>query len=285
MLNQLLSSPALEVLENIIAALDKTVTPPTWFGAYHILCMCIIFGLCGVVIWKGRNVSDTQFNLIIGLTSGVLLLFEIYKQLVLSYDASTDTWVYLWNEFPFQFCSTPMYVMLIISLLENGKVKDSLCAFMATYNLFAGLAVTIYPGGVFIENAGINVQTMVHHGTMLIMGVFMYASGRVKPDHSTVFKGFPIFLLLVAMAVAMNTLYAEYGPKEYYFSMFFIAPGLGCPFPVFDLILLYAPYPIFLLSYVGLFTVAGYLISMFTYIIIRRKNTSTKFHYGEYKHE
>ncbi len=277
MLN-LLDSSALTFLERIIATLDITVTPPTWFGPYHILCLVVIFGLCGLVIWKGRNVSDTQFNLTLGLLAGVLLLLEAYKQLIYAYDGPTDTWAYCWNEFPFQFCSTPMYVMLVISLLENGKVKDSLCAFMATYNLFAGLAVTVYPGGVFIENAGINIQTMVHHGTMLIMGVFMYASGKVKPSHTTVLKALPTFLLLLSMAIAMNTLYAQYGPKEYYFSMFYIAPGLGCPFPVFDVLIFTAPYPVFLLTYAGLFTLAGYLLSMTAYLVMRSRKKYTNYH-------
>ena len=248
---------------------------PTCFGVYHILSLCIIFGLCALVLWKGKKVSDKQFDCIIGITAGVLLLFELYKQLILSYNAEKGTWAYYWTQFPFQFCSTPMYVMLLISLLKNGKLKNSLCSFIATYSLFAGIAVCIYPGTVFVDHLGINLQTMVHHGAMLIVGVFMYACGKVKPCHKTVLYALPTFLVLIAMAITMNSIYAAYGDTKYTFTMFYIAPGLSCPFPVFDILLEKAPYPVFLLTYVSLFTLAGYLVSMAAYLIIKLRKRMT----------
>ena len=81
-----------------------------------------------------------------------------------------------------------MYIFLIAALIKKGKVQDSLFAFLGTYALFAGLAVMLYPNDVFTTTIGINIQTMVHHGLMLVGGVYILASGRAKLEHKTILK-------------------------------------------------------------------------------------------------
>ena len=248
--------------ERLLALLSGEVNLPTSYGWYHLLCLAITIGLCVLVVLKAKNISDKKFNLIIGITAGTLLLLEIYKQLIYSYDSSADSWGYRWHAFPFQFCSTPMYVLLLASLLKNGKVKDSLCAFMATYGFFAGLAVMIYPGDVFSYYFGINVQTMVHHGMMVVIGVFMYVTGRVKLSHKTILKALPVFASLVAIALTANVLYEYFGDPNQTFNMFFISPYYPCTLPVLSLFYGKMPYVLFLALYLFGFTAAGYVMSL-----------------------
>ena len=47
---------------------------------------------------------------------------------------------YAWYAFPWQFCSTPMYIGLLAGL-SKGKLHDHFCAYLATFALFAGTAV------------------------------------------------------------------------------------------------------------------------------------------------
>lgn len=253
--------------ELILKALDGQMTTPTSFGWYHLVCLTLVVALCAVVVLTARNLSDKQFNLIVGITAGVLLLLEVYKQLNFSYEYATDTWSYQWYAFPFQFCSTPMYVMLAGVLVRNEKVRQSLFSFLATYGLFAGTAVMLYPNDVFIGTIGINVQTMVHHGMMVVIGVFMYVSGRVKLSHKTVLHALPTFCALVFLALTANILYGHFGDSEQTFNMFFISPYYECTLPVLSLIEPLVPYPVFLCCYIFGFTAAGYVMSLIAMLV------------------
>ncbi|MBQ7948731.1 MAG: YwaF family protein [Clostridia bacterium] len=250
------------LFEQLLAALDGQMNTPTWFGWFHILCLAVVIGLCVLIVLKCRNISDRKFNLALGITAGVLLLLEVYKQFNFTYDHATDSWEYSWYAFPFQFCSTPMYVMLAASLIQNEKVKRSLCSFLATYGLFAGTAVMLYPNDVFIGTIGINIQTMVHHGMMVVMGVFMYVSGKVKLSHKTILYAIPTFCVLVAIALTGNILYGEFGDPEQTFNMFYISPYYPCTLPVLSAIYNNTSYPLFLFCYIFGFTAAGYVMSL-----------------------
>ncbi|MBQ7323989.1 MAG: YwaF family protein, partial [Clostridia bacterium] len=241
-------------LEQILKFLSAQMDRPTLYGWYHILCFVVTIGLCVLVYFKARKLTDKQFNLILGLSGALLLLLELYKQLQYSYDHVTDTWGYQWYAFPFQFCATPMYILVLASLLKNGKVKDSLCSYLATYALFAGTAVMFYPGDVFIRVIGINIQTMIHHGGMVVIGVFMYVSGRVKFSHTTVLKALPTFCTCLGLAMIMNILYGHFGDPNQDFNMFFISPYYPCTLPVLSSIYGKEPYPIFMIVYIFVFT-------------------------------
>ncbi len=256
------SSNGVSFFERILAFLSGEMNRPTLYGWYHLLCLIIVVGLCVLIFFKARNLTDKQVDLILGLSAATLLFLELYKQLVFSYDFATDEWSYHWYAFPFQFCSTPMYVMLTASLVRNQKVKDALYSFMATYGLFAGAVVMFYPGDVFIETIGINVQTMIHHGGMVVIGFLLYVSGRAKISHKTILHALPVFCALVSIALTANILYGNFGDPEQTFNMFFISPYYPCTLPVLNLFYGKVPYVVFLFLYVGGFTAAGYIVSL-----------------------
>lgn len=248
--------------EQLLKLLDGRMERPTLFGWYHLLCLAVTVGLCVLVFLRARNLPDKTFNLIIGTTALALILLEAYKQLNFSFNSTTGEWSYQWYAFPFQFCATPMYVLLVASLVPNGKVKDSLCAFMATYGLFAGAAVMFYPGDVFIETIGINIQTMIHHGMMVVIGVFMYVSGRAKLSHKTILQALPTFAILVGVAMTANLLYGAFGDPNQSFNMFYISPYYPCTLPVLSMFYGQVPYVIFLAIYVFGFSLAGYVMCL-----------------------
>lgn len=248
--------------EKILKALDGQMTTPTSYGWFHLMWIGIVIGLCVLVALKCRKLNSKQFRTITIIVASVLILFEIYKQLNFSFNSSTGEWHYQWYAFPFQFCSTPMYVLLLIGLLKENKFSNWLCSFMATFGLFAGVVVMLYPNDVFISTIGINIQTMLHHGMMIVMGVFMIATGRAKLEHKTILKGMAVFGALVATAFALNlTWYLSVAPadKTYYFNMFYISPFVRCHLPVLGNIW-DINYVLFLVSYLFGFSLAGYLM-------------------------
>ncbi len=235
---------------------------PGLYGWYHLLCAAITIALCVFVFFKARNLSNKQFDLILGITAGTLILLEIYKQLLYSYNPGDDTWAYEWYAFPYQFCSTPMYVMLAAILIKNEKVRTALYAYLATYGFFAGTVVLIYPGDVFSKFIGINAQTMIHHGAMVVMGVLMYVLGRAKFSHKTILNALPVFGIAVAIALGLNIVYHFFGDPEQTFNMFFISPYYPCTLAVLKFFFGKVPYPVFLMIYVVGFTLAGGVMTL-----------------------
>lgn len=257
-----LDSPPRSSFERFLMALDGQMSEPKCYGWFHLLCILLTVAGCVFVSLKCRNLSDRRVRATVGCTAALLILLEIYKQLNFAYDSETGEWSYAWSAFPFQFCSTPMYVMAAAAFCKKGKLQTKLYEFLSTYGLFAGLLVMLYPASVFTETIGINIQTMIHHGMMIVIGVFLYASGRVRIERRTVWRAAPVFLVLFLAALLMNGVYAVCGDPEQNFNMFYLSPRGSAPVGFIDVLFDVIPYPIILTGYAAGFTFAGFLTTM-----------------------
>ena len=196
-------------------------------------------------------------------TSVVVIVLELYKQInyTLGYDTGTVIADFQWYAFPFQFCSTPMYVGLLMGITRRGKVHDALAAYLATFSVFAGLCVLLYPNDVFIGTIGINIQTMICHCSMIVIGIYLMATGYVKAEHKTVLKAASVFAVAVGLAAVMNEIAYYSGLLETEtFNMFFISPHCEPSLPVYSIVQQHVPYPWCLIIYIAVFTLAAYLI-------------------------
>lgn len=265
--------------EKILKALDGSMPRPVSFGWFHFLCLGIVIVAAVLLAWFGRKTTDKQNRIIMLVLSLTMIIFEIYKQLNYSYTWTTDTWSYQWYAFPFQFCSTPMFIGLIAACIPKGRVQEAMFCFLGTFGLFAGLSVMLYPNDVFINTIGINIQTMLHHGIMLIMGVYVLSSGRAKLKWTTILKASIVFVALTAMAIIMDIIYVKAGGNQT-FNMFYISPYFECTLPVLSLIYLKVPYYVFLPIYILGFMLAGFVILLIAmginWIIQKAKNNKSK---------
>ena len=246
------------MFDSIMNFLQIKMTTPIAYGWYHILSIAVVIGLCIFLGIKFRNASEKGIKRFLLIMSIIMIALEIYKQLVFSYTPGKG-WDYQWYAFPFQFCSTPMYVCLVAALVKKGKFQECLYSFLATFSLFAGLAVMFYPGDVFMGLVGINIQTMVHHGGMLLIGVVLLASKSVKLEHKTIIKASYVFLTLVGAAILFSCIYVWLGGTET-FNLFFISPYYPSTLPVFNIIYQKVPYIVFLLLYILSFVFIAYVV-------------------------
>ncbi len=244
--------------EKILSALDGQMAKPTPYGWFHLLFLGLMICATVLVILICKKISSKKFRLITLIVAIVLIVLELYKQLNYSYTPSTDTWSYQWYAFPFQFCSTPMYILLLIGILKENKLSKWLCSFMGTFGLFAGLIVMFYPNTVFVSTVGINIQTMIHHGAMFVMGVFMHITGRVEYKHKTMLKAMAVFGVLCLSALLMDIVWHFVGINQT-FNMFFISPYYKCELVILDKIQ-EINYFLFLVSYLFGFSLAGYIV-------------------------
>ncbi|MBQ8238470.1 MAG: YwaF family protein [Oscillospiraceae bacterium] len=247
----------------LLELLNAKMDVPEMYGWFHVFFFVLSI-FAGIVLCRRCPKPDEAFIrkllLIISLT---VMALEVYKQINFSfrYDGETISFDYQWYAFPFQFCSTPMYIGLLSAVARNRHLHECLCAYLATYGFFAGLCVMFYPSTVFIDTIGINIQTMICHGSMVTIGIYLLFSGYVQQKAATIRKALPVFAILAAMAMGMNELAYRTGLLETEtFNMFFISPYCAPELPVYSLVQGFIPFPWCLLFYVAGFTAAGALV-------------------------
>jgi hypothetical protein len=132
---------------------------------------------------------------------------------------------------------------------------------LATYAVLAGAAVMIYPGVVYVEVVGINIQTMICHGSMVVIGAYLLGSGHVQLSLKSVLKAMPVFAICVSLAAIMNEVAHATGLLENHnFNMFYISPYLECTLPVYSLVHNAVAFPVNLIIYVLGFSAAACVI-------------------------
>lgn len=156
-----------------------------------------------------------------------------------------------------------MYIGLLPAVVRRKSLHMRLCSYLATYALFAGICVMVYPATVFIDTVGINIQTMVCHGSMITTGIVLLRTGYVKLAPKTIIRAFPVFLTLVFAAMVMNEVAYQTGLLETEtFNMFFISPYCAPELPVYSQLQGIVPFPFSVLIYIAGFTAASGIIML-----------------------
>ena len=248
------------LLNTILSFLNGEMNTPVPYQSlgqswFHYMALVLVTIATIIAVTRLKNASDVKLRRFLLVFAGLLIAFEIYKQLIFSYQAG---WNYQWYAFPFQFCSTPMYVALFAGLTKNKKIQQALINFLGTYGLFAGLAVMLYPNDVFIGTIGINIQTMVHHGAMMVVGIALLAN-QVKLTSKSIFSAIAVFSILVTMAIVMNFIHNTW-IADGTFNMFFINPLYNNHIPVLTLIEPLVSHFLFVIIYIVGFALVAYLM-------------------------
>ena len=252
------------MLAELLEILDSEMNRPELYGWFHCLWLLITAAVTVFLCRFCRNADPKRVCRIILMVALAVIALEIYKQINYTFRVNEKGQIqrdYQWYAFPFQFCSTPMYVGLLAGVFRKGKVHKALCAYLATYAVFAGAAVMAYPADVFIKTIGINIQTMVCHGSMIVVGVYLMYVGYVKVEHKTILKALPVFACALTIAVVLNEMMvASDLLKGETFNMFFVSPHFAPSLPVYSLVQQVVPYPFCLVIYIVGFTAAAYLV-------------------------
>ncbi len=253
--------------EKLLDILSYNVeTKPTSYGWLHLLFTAIVIGVTVFLCVRYKKCSDKKFRIIIGICWAIMFLFEVYKQLQYSCktDGTTANWDYQWYVFPFQFCSTPLYVLPLVIFLPDGKVRNACISYTALFALFAGIAVFAYPEGIFTREILISIQSLTHHGIQMVTGVFaaVWCQHKYKAKFWTnefYFGGLIVFAVMSAIAMTLNlTVQPAVEPNT--FNMFYISPYRNSSLPVLSSIQPVVPYAVFLILYLFGFALCGLIV-------------------------
>jgi len=174
------------MLATFFESISWPMEPPPAYGAFHILFTLIGFAVCGFSAWKLRNVSDKTACHILFACGLVLTLSEVFKQFFCYYVIADGT--YHWGEFPFQLCSIPMYLCLIVPWLKLGKLRRALYSFMVLYNLLGGAIAFTEPSGLLHGHLFLTAHSCVWHMLLVFVGLFLCAvQARRQPEERLCF--------------------------------------------------------------------------------------------------
>lgn len=256
----------MNILTFLLKILDtKLPSTPEPYGAFHIVSCALSIALAVILCVSFRKHKDqNKVRRTVFVISLIVLISEILKQINFSAtfpETGGVLWDFQWYAFPFQFCSIPMYVGILQGFIKKGKLHNALCAFLASYAIFAGVCVMIYPISVFTPTLFICIQTMLCHGTMLPVGAYLIYSGHIRMKARAFLGAMAVFGVALSSAVLLNelTYYSGILCGET-FNMFFVSRHFECTLPVYSAVHLAVPYPLNLIIYFLGFSAAAYLV-------------------------
>lgn len=254
------------MLESIFESVSWPMVPPQTYGTFHIGLTFIGFSLCALVAWKLRHVSDKTAERILFFCGIVLAVTEVFKQLFCFYVIEGGT--YHWSEFPFQMCSVPMYMCLIVPFMKSEKMKRAMYSFMALYNLLGGAISFAEPSGLFHDYVFLTVHSCIWHMLLVFIGLFVCMSNRGGTEKEDYGSATLIFIALCEIAFLMNWFVQSVLNKQ--MNMFFVGPG-NSPIIVFKQISEQFGWYINTPIYIAAVSLGAYLVFVIIYWVKYKK--------------
>ncbi len=256
-----------EILIQFLELLKREMIKPEPFGAWHIVSLICMLMLTAILVIFLRNISDRAMRLIVLVGWLIMVIFEVIRQLIFSLTIvdGSFVWCYNWVQFPFQFCSSPLYALPLVFLLKDCALRRGFIAFLSSFSLLAGMVVMAYPNSVFSIYSGINVQTMVHHGLQVVLGIYLFAYSRRHMRWKTFLGAIVIFGIFFVIALILNeTVYNFLSKNEIaeQFNMFFISPYfyLETDLPIVTFLRNFISHRTFLRLYAVAFPIGAFII-------------------------
>lgn len=170
------------------------------------------------IFFRLRSLPDRTADRILFACGLFLAVSETYKQLFLYYFINHRS--YDWWFFPFQLCSLPMYLCLLLPFIKDRTVKTTLYTFMQDYNLLGGIAALLVPEGFLGIHWTLSVHGYVWHTMLILIGIFIFLTGRSALSGKGFARTIPVFVICCCIATLINI----YAPGHGRADMFYISP-------------------------------------------------------------
>lgn len=238
----------MKLLEGLISVINIEMEEPAAYGGFHLFCALVVAFLGALLALRYKDSGDRTFRQVIGAMFFVMFAFELMKQTLfcMSVEEGRVVYEYNWTDFPFQLCSTPLYVLPLLAFAPDGWLRDMAAAYTMTFAFIGGLATYIVPGTIFTTSVFRNIQTVIHHGVQIVSGVYTASHCRRRVSRRLYLLGVGLFSALYLVANLLNTvgykLLVSLGAFEegYSFNMFYVSPRADQSTPMlndfFDLV-------------------------------------------------
>ena len=263
-------------MEEFLHFLQAEMEVPGVISWFHFLMLIPIIALAIIIPFFFRNASEKTYKRILFIFWIVLLVLELFKQLLKSFHYGNPSyWEYSIRDFPFSLCSMVYYfipIILFVNKEKHPKIVDSATGYLCFISLAAGIVVCIYTDMVMSNLIFINVQSLIHHGSQVILGVFIYVWNRKNITIKTMYRSLIAFVITAVIAIIINVSF-----YPHFINMFFINPTRITNAPIGNIIQENAGYPVYLLVFlvtVSLVTFLTYLVETSIYKAVLKKKSS-----------
>ena len=261
-------------MEEFMHFLQGTMEEPGIISWFHFIALIPIIAASILVPLFFKDAKEKTYKRILLIIWILLIILEIFKQLVKSFHYGNPSyWEYSVRDFPFSICSMVYYLMPIILFVnkeKHPKIVDAAIGYLSFITLTMGIIVCIYTKMVTSDLIYINVQTMVHHGALIVIGVYIYVWNRKSITIKTFYRSLIAFGITAAIAIIINL---AFYPR--FINMFFINPTRITNLPIGNIVQEKAGYPVYLiglLAVISLVTYLTYLVETSIYkAIIKRR--------------
>lgn len=242
-------------IEKIIFLLKSEMKEPAPYGLFHLLCLFLMLIIIFILYKFKKNYSDKQLKIALGVYGITALILEILKQISWSIDydilTKTITWDYQWYAFPFQLCTTPIFISIICMFMKKNKIRNSLLSYISYITILGSISTMLLPSSCFVEDILVNIHTMWLHLGSFVISIYLMMTGEVKINIKSLISAIKVFLIFVFLAQSLNIIIYNLGILNgETFNMFYISPYFISTLPVFNIIQESVPFMLYLLIYI-----------------------------------
>ena len=249
-------------MEEFIHFLQGRMEEPGIISWFHFIALIPIIALAILIPLFFKDAKEKVYKRILFIFWIVLITLEIFKQLIKSFHYGEPSyWEYSIRDFPFSICSMVYYLMPIILFVnkeKHPKIVDAAIGYFSFITLSMGIVVCIYTKMVTSDLIFINIQTFVHHGSLIILGVYIFVWNRKSITIKTYYRSLIAFAITAAIAIIINLAF-----YPHFINMFFINPTRITNLPIGNVVQEKAGYPVYLIGFLA--TIA--LVTFLTYLV------------------
>ena len=244
----------------------------SWF---HFIALIPIIAASILIPFFFKDAKEKTYKTILLITWIVLTNLEIFKQLVKAYHYGEPSyWEYSIRDFPFSICSMVYYfvpIILFVNKEKHPKIVDAAIGYLCFITLTMGIVVCVYTKMATSTLIYINIQTFIHHGSQIVLGVFIYVWNRKSITIKTFYRSLIAFAITAVIAILINVIF-----YPHFINMFFINPTRITNLPIGNVVQEKAGYPVYLigfLSLIALMTFLTYLVETSIYKAVTKKSS------------
>lgn len=198
---------------------------PPLFGELHLFLAVLYISFSVLLAHFAVRLSFNERIRLFSFTGWVLLASEVFKQ-VFVYQVVCGGVCNLWY-LPFQLCSVPMYLCILLPFLNEKNQKTAL-TFMLGYTFVSAVATFIYPEDILRPYIILTIHGFDWHAVLLFISLTIGLSGMADLSFRGFIRSTYLFLGLCVIAIMINII-TEYacvslGSGHGYANMFYLSP-------------------------------------------------------------
>lgn len=210
--------------------------------------------------------SSERFLFYTGL---VMAVSEIWKQWALTFILGGGT--YNWWYFPFQLCSIPMYLLLLLPVFHASRIRRIFLTFLMDFSLLSGIGAFLDTSGMHYPLSLLTCHSYLWHLVLIAVGIFCGLSSI--SDHT--WRGFSSSVILfTALCGAATVINLTIG-RSHNINMFYISPYYPMSQVIISDLTFGFPNPIRILCYLAVIVLGAFLLHLFwqrLFLLRSRKN-------------